>query len=118
MEKILLIGAGGHAKSVIDSIRSNSEYEIVGIIDKDVMVNKEIIGVPVIGKDEDLPMYYKKGIKNAFITIGSVGDTTVRQRLYEYTKSIGFQHPNIIDATDVALKSNIIGGVDCKECNS
>ncbi len=110
MEKILLIGAGGHAKSVIDCIRSNGDYEIIGIIDRDMMQNKVIADVPVIGKDEDLPMYYKKGIKNVFITIGSVGDTEVRQRLYEYAKSIGFQLPNIIDSTAVACKSNIMGG--------
>lgn len=30
MEKIILIGAGGHAKSVVDSIEQAAEYEIVG----------------------------------------------------------------------------------------
>lgn len=31
-EKLILIGAGGYAKSVIDSLRLD-EYEIVGFID-------------------------------------------------------------------------------------
>jgi FlaA1/EpsC-like NDP-sugar epimerase len=32
-EKIILIGGGGHAHSVIDVIEQENKYEIVGIID-------------------------------------------------------------------------------------
>ena len=34
MHKIILIGAGGHAKSCIDVIKSTNNYKILGMLDK------------------------------------------------------------------------------------
>ena len=34
-KKILIVGAGGHAKSVIDVIESTKKYQIIGLIDND-----------------------------------------------------------------------------------
>ncbi|MEG0379082.1 MAG: serine acetyltransferase, partial [Eubacterium sp.] len=36
MKKLILVGAGGHTKSIIDSIQSAKKYEIIGIIDKTI----------------------------------------------------------------------------------
>ena len=33
MKKIILIGAGGHAKSCIDVIELQNKYKIIGLID-------------------------------------------------------------------------------------
>ena len=32
-KKIILIGAGGHAKSCIDIINAEGKYEIIGLVD-------------------------------------------------------------------------------------
>ena len=47
MKKLILIGAGGHAKSVADSI-NKSEYELCGFIDS----NKKgmHMGLPILGR--------------------------------------------------------------------
>ncbi len=34
MEKIVLVGAGGHCKVIIDIIKSVGKYTIVGVTDK------------------------------------------------------------------------------------
>ena len=39
MENIVLIGGGGHCKSVIDTIESSKLYNIIGIIDKNEKLN-------------------------------------------------------------------------------
>jgi len=39
MKKIILIGAGGHCKSVIDVIEQEARFEIAGIIDKTEIYN-------------------------------------------------------------------------------
>ncbi len=101
MEKILLIGAGGHAKSVIDSLKTQGKYEPAGIIDKTEVGNTQVLSIPIIGADEDLPRFYEKGIHHAFVTVGSIGDTRIRQRLYQKLKKIGFTLPNIIDPSAV-----------------
>ena len=45
-EKILLIGGGGHCKSVIDVVELEGRYSVSGIIDK-----RELVGSKVLGCD-------------------------------------------------------------------
>jgi len=97
MKKIVLVGAGGHALSVIDSIQSNQDYEIVGITELDYVVGKEILGYKILGNDAILDSVFDSGVKYAFITVGSIGDTSLRERLYFMLKSKGFTLPTIID---------------------
>lgn len=101
MEDIILIGGGGHCKSVIDSIYRLGEYKIVGILDLAHKVGSEVNGVKIIGTDDKLEYYYKNGIKNAFLTMGSIGDIKLRKRLYSIGSNIGYRFPNIIDKTAI-----------------
>lgn len=98
--KILLVGAGGHCKSVLDSLLNLNEYEEVAIIDRDC-VCKTIMGVKVIGCDDDLEKLYNIGFENAFVTIG---DIQLRIKLYNKLIDIGFNIPNIIDKTAIISK--------------
>lgn len=102
--KILLLGAGGHCLSVIDSLISSYNYSDIGIIDKVEEGNqgkRMIMGVPVVGSDDDLLHLFESGYTDAFITVGSVGNPSLRKKLYQQIKEIGFQIPNIIDKTSV-----------------
>ncbi|MFH1846207.1 MAG: acetyltransferase [Candidatus Omnitrophota bacterium] len=107
-DRIILIGGGGHCKVVIDAIRLAGKYEIEGIIDPGLEPGSDIMGVPVLGGDEILTEVYNKGVKNAFIAVGSVGDCTARKLIYEKIKGIGFdipviRHPKTVIAPDVEL---------------
>jgi FlaA1/EpsC-like NDP-sugar epimerase len=57
-EKIILIGGGGHAHSVIDVIEQENKYEIVGIIDVKENIGKKVLGYEVIACDDDLESSY------------------------------------------------------------
>lgn len=93
-KKLLLIGGGGHCSSVIDSVLSLGEYEKIGIIDDK---GEYLYSVPVIGKDENLEDFYAEGWNKAFITVGSVGNPSVRKKIYSRLKEIGFDIEIIID---------------------
>jgi len=57
MEKksLILIGAGGHCRSVIDVIEESiSDFEIKGLIDVKKNVGKKAFGYPIIGSDDQL----------------------------------------------------------------
>lgn len=107
-KKIVLIGGGGHCKSIIDAIQGFGEYNIVGIVDKEENIGKEIYGVDVIGKDEDLQLLYKKGIRYAFITVGSIGSVKIREILYKNAKKIGFEFPVIRDVSSIIAGKVVI----------
>lgn len=109
MEKIILLGYGGHAKSVIDCIERQGQYEIVGVLDKKERRNVLYRGYEVIGEDDDLDKLYGQDIRNAFVTVGFLGKSFVRDHLYKKLKQIGFNLPNIIDPSAVVASDAVMG---------
>jgi sugar O-acyltransferase (sialic acid O-acetyltransferase NeuD family) len=100
-KKLLLIGGGGHCKSVLDSILQSNEYSEIGIIDKNENDEGSILGIPIIGCDNDLSKLYHDGYHYAFVTVGSIGKPSLRIKLYKMLEAIGFEIPNIIDLTAI-----------------
>jgi UDP-perosamine 4-acetyltransferase len=109
-EKIVLVGGGGHAKVVIDAINKTRNFSIYGILDPQLPKSKSILGVKVIGTDEMLPKIFKKGIRNAFISVGSVNvdGCDIRSKIYDNLEKIGFRfpviaHPKAVIAEDAKI---------------
>lgn len=108
MEKLILIGGGGHCKSVIDTIQLLDFYEIVGIIDVKEKIGQYINGIKIIDSDDNLNDYKSKGY-SAFITIGSIGNVETRIRILEQLKKLKFKIPYIIDKTAIVANDALIG---------
>lgn len=92
MKQVAGIGAGGHAKTVIEAIRSQGRYEIIGLLDE----NEDRVGttwmdIPIIGTDDNLATLREKGIKRVFIGVGGVGDLRPRMALFAKVKLQGFE---------------------------
>ena len=103
--KLLLIGGGGHCHSVLDSVLKLNEYDAIGIVD---YTNASVNNIPVVGNDDDLPRLHKNGWTDAFITVGSIGNTDLRHRLYQLAKNEGFTMPSIIDTTAIVANDVVI----------
>lgn len=109
MKRIVLIGAGGHAKTVVDTIELLNEYEIAGFID-DIPVGTIVYrGYKVIGNDNDARAIYSSGVDKAFISIGFIGNSDIRSKLFSHYKSIGFEFPSVIEPTAYVAKDATIG---------
>ncbi len=104
--KLLLIGGGGHCRSVIDSVLSAGLYEEIGIVD---FADCSCLGIETVGTDDDLPALFAQGWTDAFVTVGSVGDTALRRKLYKKIKDTGFNVPVIADPAAVIAKGTSIG---------
>ncbi|UGB30428.1 acetyltransferase [Metabacillus sp. B2-18] len=114
-KKIILVGGGGHCKSVLDTLLLTNQYSEIGVVDLKEFLNKKVLSASVIGTDKDLPQLYKGGYKHAFVSLGSIGKTSRRINLYNTLEDIGFTIPNIIDPTaiisnDVQLGNGIFIG--------
>jgi len=98
---IVLVGGGGHCKVVISIIKKLDTFNIPGISDLKENLGKEVLGIMTKYTDDQLEELHDKGIKYAFVTLGSVGNPDNRIRLFEMLKQIGFEIPVIIskDAT-------------------
>ena len=108
MKEIILIGGGGHCKSVIDVIEQESQFAIVGIVDKPKFLGTNILGYPVIGSDSDLESLAKK-YTYAFVTVGQIQSPVIRIRLFDIAKKVGFSLPRIISSRAYVSNHTIIG---------
>lgn len=108
MEKVLLIGAGGFAKVIVDTIEAAGIYEIAGFVDNEG-VEDEYRSYKVIGSDRDLDFLYSQGISNAVVAIGFLGGSDKRRNIFSRLKGIGFSMPPVIDRTAVIAGDVIIG---------
>ena len=101
MERLIMIGAGGHAESVADSIDS-SLYKLVGFIDS----NKtgEHMGLPILGKDiTEVPNYHE------YVYFVSIGDVVYRENWFNRLIDLGLSVINIIDKTALISKTATLG---------
>ncbi len=95
---LILIGAGGHARSCIDVIEQQGQYQIAGLIGMPEEVHTQHLGYAVIGTENDLPELAKT-YQYALITVGQIQTAEHRIRLYQHAIQLGFQLPIIIAPT-------------------
>ncbi len=92
---VILLGAGGHAKVLLD-ILLEQNIEVLGIAEKDgTDLPSGLYGVPVIGSDSDVQQYPPDKVE-LVNGIGSVGSTTLRQKVYERFKRQGYRFTQVI----------------------
>ncbi len=106
MKYLILIGGGGHCKSVIEAAES-AGYQILGVLDMPEDVGKEILSTKVIGTDDDLPSYVDKA--EFVITVGFIMNPATRIKLYNRVKEVGGKLATIIASTAYVSKYAEIG---------
>ena len=80
MREILLIGGGGHCRSCIDVLEATGEFRIVGVVQPTKQRGETVLGYPVKGGDEDLPLLLRE-TPRALVTVGQIRSAATRKRL-------------------------------------
>lgn len=91
-ERLLLVGAGGFGRVVSELARQSFDCAFV---DDGVEVGTIICDIPVIGQTADLHNLFAE-YKNLVIVIGN---NSVRERIYNMAKRIGYIFPNLISSS-------------------
>lgn len=87
MEKLILVGAGGFGRVVLE--HACLRYGCVFVDDGSV---SEVDGVKVVGKIADLPSLFDS-YKQLIVAIGN---NALREKVYREAEEIGYSFPNII----------------------
>lgn len=106
--QILLIGGGGHCKSVIDVIEAEGLFKIAGIIDQQEFIGQKVLGYEIIGCDDDLERLAAH-FNYAIVTVGQIKSPDVRIKLFNQLQLIGFKIPTIISPRAYVSKHTHIG---------
>jgi sugar O-acyltransferase (sialic acid O-acetyltransferase NeuD family) len=104
-EKIVIFGAGGHAKVVVDAIEREGFYRIKLLVDSNpAMVGTSINRYRVLSEQEGL----SARADGTFWAFVAIGDNQTRKRIAQIVKQRGFSlatvvHPGAVKATEVEL---------------
>ncbi|BBB90724.1 MAG TPA: acetyltransferase [Methylomusa anaerophila] len=97
---VILVGAGGHAKVIIDILRSRQQYTIVTCVDRPEKAGGMVGGVPVVSDASSVDRLFAtvgpmldSGITKAFVAIG---DNRRRMVIVDKMREWGFTLVNAI----------------------
>tara|TARA_Y100001968_G_C19450322_1_gene768095 strand:- start:5277 stop:5873 length:597 start_codon:yes stop_codon:yes gene_type:complete len=109
MKPLILIGNGGHAKSLIDVIESTGKYKIIGLIAKSSSeIKTTLLGYKIIGSDKDLANI-RKYCENAIIAIGHLGNIKTRLEIIKKLSDFNYKFPSIISKHSIISSHATIG---------
>jgi sugar O-acyltransferase (sialic acid O-acetyltransferase NeuD family) len=93
---LMILGAGGHAKVLIDILKNQERVEIIGIVDTNSSLHgTEIANVNVLGGEEIISQYSFSQIQ-LVNGLGSILSPDRRQGVYEKFKNRGYQFYSVI----------------------
>ncbi|MBI4125583.1 MAG: acetyltransferase [Deltaproteobacteria bacterium] len=85
----VILGGGGHARVVVDCLKSLGAAHPCAVLDQDRSLwGKEVLGVPIRGGLELLPKLKAEGATYFVPAVGGVGDNNPRRRIFD----AGLQH--------------------------
>lgn len=102
--RVVVIGAGGHAKVAIEALRF-SGWNVIGCTDRDT-TERLVVGTPVLGDDGILPSVRSSGVRFAFPALGS---NALRARIAAELAALGFDLPNAVAPAVTISESARIG---------
>lgn len=105
-EKIVIFGAGGHAKVVIDAIEMMGRHEITFLADADIArVGTRLKGYRVCSEQEGFAAG-ASGLRHAFVAIGN---NTTRKRIAHKVRECGFALAMVVHPAAVVSESATLG---------
>ena len=79
-KNLILVGGGGHCKSVID-VAESAGWTILGIVDVAENVGKKVLRYTVIGVDEQMSDFINEAY--FLVTVGQIKNVELRKKLHE-----------------------------------
>lgn len=103
---LILVGGGGHCKSVID-VAESAGFTILGILDRPEEVGTCVLGYEVIGTDDDMIKYADKA--DFIVTVGQIKTPDLRIKLHQLLAEANCKLATIIAPSAYVSKHAKIG---------
>jgi len=107
-KKVILFGAGGHARSCIDVIEQEGTFHIVGLVGKGSEVGNEVNGYRVVADEANMPDL-KNEANFALVAVGQILSPELRIKLKDQIIRAGFELATVIAPTAYISPSAVIG---------
>ena len=108
MSKLVIFGAGGHAKSLIDLIAITGDWEISGLVGINNEINKSVLGYKVKWQEDQI-IEIRKSFQYALVAIGDIPNGNRRKNLVLKLLEYDFILPTIISPKAYVSQFSKIG---------
>ena len=111
--RVVGLGAGGHAKVIVEILVADDRHDVVGCLDADpALLGHDVLGVPVLGGDAQLPRLRGEGVTHFFVGVGNAGDGSLQRRLFERGLEAGLlpvttRHPSALVSASAVVGSGV-----------
>ncbi len=84
--RLLVVGAGGHGRSVAEAAELSGQFEVVGFLDDALPAGKSVLNVAVLGSMVSMGLHRAAADQ----TIVAIGNNAVREKLMQQLTATGF----------------------------
>lgn len=106
MRNLIVVGASGHARVVLDLVRRAGTHRVVGLVDRDTPLGTDVLGYPVVGRTDTIAACAAAHGADSFIV--AIGDNAARERV---TREIQAAAPHLELASAIHPTAEIGGSV-------
>jgi UDP-perosamine 4-acetyltransferase len=116
---VVIIGAGGHGKVVLDILSAAGGHRVVGFLDADLSLRgTSVCGVSVLGPVNLLSKLWQQKVRHGIVAIG---DNRTRRRYGELLREQGFElinaiHPSAVVSSSAKLGVNVVVAAQAAVC--
>lgn len=96
---LVMYGGGGHAKTLIDLVRTLGAYHLVGLVDDGLAPGSTVMDLPVLGGAEMLSCLFTDGVRLAVNAVGGIGNVAIRVKIFEIIARAGLVCPTLVHPT-------------------
>lgn len=104
-KRVIVIGAGGHGRSVAEAILLLGRDELVGFVDDGADANAKVWTYPILGRTDSL--HAIRALADAVVV--AIGNNAVRERLHAQVRGAGFELLTVIHPTAFVSPTAILG---------
>jgi sugar O-acyltransferase (sialic acid O-acetyltransferase NeuD family) len=104
--RLLIVGAGGHGRSVAEAVLMADHFSLVGFLDDDAFARREEVwGLPVLGPATAFENYANK----ATHAVVAIGNNVLRQKLFVQLQAAGFALARVIHPKAIVSPRALLG---------
>lgn len=107
-ESIVILGAGGHARAVIDVLESEGRFTIAGVVAPQQPMGDEVLGYEWLGTDDSLNSLIALH-RNVVIGVGQIPRPDLRIKLFQMALALGAELPIIVSPHSVLSRHARLG---------
>ena len=105
MKRLLIVGAGGHGRSVAEAVLAAGKYELAGFVDDAAPALQQVWHLPVFGDTADLARYRE----HADAAIVAMGNNRLREALQHALYAAGFALATVVHPQAMVSPRAVIG---------